>query len=77
MYLNSSSAAGVADATDQKWTTVARGHSLHATLPVPFGLMNDPSTWFDPTPYKKIEAVITENYAACASQVVLEQARPL
>jgi len=77
MYLNSSSAAGVADATDRKWTTIARGHSLHATLPVPFGLMDRPETWFDPTPYKKMEAVITENYAACASQVVIEQARPL
>jgi len=77
MYLNSATHAGVPDAVDKKWTTIARGHSPHATLPIPFGLMDRPETWFDPTPYKKVEAVITQNYAACASQVVLEQVRPL
>uniref|UniRef100_A0A6M3JYJ6 Uncharacterized protein n=1 Tax=viral metagenome TaxID=1070528 RepID=A0A6M3JYJ6_9ZZZZ len=77
MYLNSATHAGAGDSTARKWTTIARGHSLHATLPVPFGLMDKPETWFDPAPYKKAEAVITENYAACATQVVLEQARPL
>ena len=53
------------------------GHSLHATLPIPFGLMDEPDTWFDPTAYGKVEAILDDDTASASCQVCLEQERPL
>lgn len=53
-----------------------KGHALHGTVPVRFGLADRPETWFDPKPYKKIETVLTQAVAGACS-LVLEQVRPL
>lgn len=64
------------DTTDRKYTMVESGHALHATLPIPFGIMDREETWFDPKPYKKVEWVGTQGKAA-ACEICLEQVRPL
>ena len=51
------------------------GCALHATLPIPFGIMGDESTWFNPRDYGKIEAVVTEVTGAPCG-ILLEQVRP-
>lgn len=53
------------------------GHALHATVPIPFGIMDDPDTWFDPTGYGKVEAILDDDTADAVCQIVLEQERPL
>jgi hypothetical protein len=63
--------------TDVKLDCVEGGHALHATLPVPFGEMDKPDSWFDPKPFKKIEAVLTQAVGSAACQVVLEQDVPV
>jgi hypothetical protein len=65
-----------ADTTDRKYTMVEEGHALHATLPLPFGDMMRPETWFDPTAYKKLELVFKSGGTAGACAVVAEQVRP-
>ena len=67
---------GAIEYDDRKLTCIESGHALHATLPIPFGEMDDPETWFDPTKYGKVEWVGTEGVAA-ACALVLEQVRPL
>lgn len=67
--------AGGSAGTRRLWGR-EQGHSLHATVPVEFGDMDRPETWFDPAPYKKVEAVITEDNAGACS-IVVEQVRPL
>ncbi len=69
--------AGVADATVREMTAVEEGHALHATLPLPFGDMDSPDTWFDPRPYKKMELVFTSGGTAGSCQIVGEQVRSL
>jgi hypothetical protein len=69
--------AGTAITSDMKLTAVEEGHALHATLPVPFGELDKPESWFDPKPFKKIEAVLTQAVGSAACQVVLEQDVPV
>lgn len=66
---------GSLDTTDRKVTAWVKGHALHATLPVVFGLLDVPDTWFDPRPYEKIEAVLTQGTESAACSVVAEQVR--
>lgn len=73
-YLTDLSASTVG--TAQRVDLMIEGHALHNTLPLPMGVMDDPSTWFDPTEYKKLELVLTEA-AGAANSVVAEQVRPL
>ena len=68
--------AGATISSDMKITGVEEGHALHATLPIPFGIMDEPDTWFNPTPYSKMELVATQAVAATC-QIVAEQVRPL
>ena len=68
---------GLADETDRKRTLVEEGHALHATLPVVFGLMDEPETWFDPTAYGKVEAILDDDTADAVCEIALEQERPL
>jgi hypothetical protein len=77
MKLNIYDHAGSADTTDRKYTMVEEGHALHATLPVPFGEMDKPDSWFNPKPFSKIEAVLTQAVASAVCQVVLEQEVPV
>ena len=63
-------------ATDQTLDLLIHGHAIHSTVPIPFGLMDNPGTWFDPTVYRKIELVVTEA-AAADNRIVIEQVRAL
>lgn len=69
--------AGATISTDMKLTTVEQGHALHATLPIPFGLLMEPGTWFDPKVFKKLELVHTQAVASGTVQIVAEQERPI
>ena len=62
--------------TAERIDGLIEGHALHHTLPLPFGVMEDPDTWFDPTGYKKLELVCTQGGAAGALACVAEQVRP-
>jgi hypothetical protein len=73
LYLSDGSAGTVS--SDTEIHLGIEGHALHATLPIPFGIMSEPETWFDPTQFKKVELVCTEAYAAVNS-LVAEQVRP-
>lgn len=66
---------GTIYATDQRLDCLIQGHAIHATVPIPMGIMDKPETWFDPTPYKKIELVLTEAGAA-DNRIAVEQVRP-
>lgn len=66
---------GALESTAKKLHVAERGHALHATLPIPFGIMDQPNTWFDPRPYNKLEAVLTQATADAACSIVVEQAR--
>ncbi len=77
-YVQMFDVAGAGDATRRHLSGVETGHALHATLPIPMGLMDKPETWFDPTPYKKLELVFTSaaSGVAGACAIVAEQVRP-
>ena len=75
LYLELGTHAGAADTTDRALTMVEEGHALHATLPIVFGIMDEPAKWFDPKPYGKAECVLTQATASAVVSVALEQAR--
>lgn len=77
LKLDMYSDAGATLGTDEAVTVVEEGHALHATLPVAFGEMDKPDSWFDPKPFKKIEAVLTQAVDSAVCQVVLEQDVPV
>lgn len=61
--------------SDKEIHSTIEGHALHASLPIPMGILAEPDTWFDPTEYKKLELICTEA-AAAANSLVIEQVRP-
>jgi len=70
---------GAAVGTDKKVTLKEDGHAMHAILPIPFGRLEDPNSWFDATKFGKIDLtqyVPAGGGAAAVSSVVLEQPRP-
>lgn len=69
--------AGVLDGTDRDITGWVMGHAIHATLPVLLGDMDKPDSWFDPTPYRKLEAVITNGGTAGTCEIIAEQVRTI
>jgi hypothetical protein len=50
------------------------GYGLWSTVPIPVGVYQEPDSYFDPTEFKKLEAVLTEA-AAAACSIVVEQVR--
>ena len=67
---------GALDSTERQATGVVWGHAPHATFPIVFGLLDDPSTWFNAPVYGDIDLVLTQATASGAASVVLEQVRP-
>lgn len=69
---------GAVVSSDVKLTGMEAGHAPHATVPVPFGVMDDPDTWFDATKFGIINltAYAPSSGHAGVSSVVLEQVRP-
>ena len=68
--------AGTTISSDMKITGVEEGHALHASLPIPFGELMKPETWFDPSGFKKLELVFTSGGSAGSCAIVAEQVRP-
>lgn len=67
--------AGAAVTTEEEIVMHVHGSCPHSTIHVPFGLRNNPETYFDPTLYGDIDLVLTQA-AASAVSIVLEQLRP-
>ena len=61
--------------TAERFDGIINGYGFHHTIPVPLGVDNEPETWFDPTPYKKLELVCTQGAASAANALVAEQVR--
>ncbi len=53
------------------------GHSLHGTIPLPFGDLNNPDSWFDPKGFRKLELILTSGGNAGTCQIVAEQVKAL
>jgi len=52
------------------------GTDPHCSMLHEFGILNDPSTYFDPTLWKEVQLILTQA-AAGAVKIVLKQLRPL
>jgi len=66
--------AGAAVAAEEQLLLTVHGSCPHATVNVPFGLREDPSTYFDSSLYGDIDLVLHQA-AVSAVSVVLEQLR--
>jgi hypothetical protein len=74
VYLNLEDYSSTAITADKEIYLHYNGYGLWSTLPIPMGLPHDLDSWFDPTAFKKFEAVLTEA-AAAACSIVVEQVR--
>lgn len=62
--------------TSETWIrALITGNGIHSTLFVPFGLLGEVGTYFDPTEWNDIDLVLTQA-AAAVCQVVAQQLRP-
>ncbi len=68
--------AGATQGSEIKLTGKEDGHAMHAVLPVLFGELNLPETWFNPKTYGKVELLLTQAVADATCEIVLEQVRP-
>lgn len=66
--------AGAAIATEEEVILHVHGSCPHATINVPFGLREDPTTYFNAPEYGDIDLVLTQAAASVVS-IVLEQLR--
>lgn len=73
--INFSDGAGNPVTSDTRFDSTIEGHALHCSLPIPFGVIDEPDTWFDPAEYKKLELVLDER-SATNNTIVAEQVRP-
>lgn len=67
--------AAAAESTAQKWVVQEVGHAPYSIVPIVFGTGDDPGTWLDPRPYKKLEAILTQGVANANVSIVAEQYR--
>jgi len=67
--------AGAAVTAEELIQLIVKGSCPHSTIHLPFGLRENPATYFDPTAYGDVDLVLTQK-AASAVSVVLEQLRP-
>lgn len=68
--------AGGAVGSLTQFTLKEDGHLPHACLAIPFGLLDDPGTWFNAPAYGDIDLVLTQGNAGGAASVAVEQVRP-
>lgn len=68
-------AGGTPITTEENILLLVKGSCPHSTIHLPFGLRNQPATYFDPKVYGDIDLVLTQA-AASAVGIVLEQLRP-
>ncbi len=62
-------------ATPQLGVLTLLGDSLHSTLAIPFGRIEDPGTWLDPTKHQDIRLIVTQAFVGGAAAVILQQLR--
>jgi hypothetical protein len=73
--------AGAADDTARQITAIESGHALHAFLPIAFGELDEPETWFNPQDPlggeipKDVRLWLTQGTASGVCEVVLQQER--
>lgn len=61
--------------TSERWLrAIIQGNGLHSCLCVPFGLLSEPDSYFNPKDWNDIELVLTQA-AAAETQIVLQQLR--
>jgi hypothetical protein len=68
------STAGYESTAKRGWYLV-NGQYFHSTLAWPFGDMQNPDEWFNPSPYGSIKLKCTEANAGAAASVVIQQER--
>ena len=74
-YLVLTDSAAAAITAEELIELVVKGACPHSTIYVPFGLKEDPATYFDPKVFGDIDLVLTQA-AASAVAVILLQLRP-
>jgi len=62
---------------DQKVELTCRGSLPHSTFAIPFGLPDDPASWFNAAAYRKVKLLLTQGEADCEASIVVVQDRPL
>lgn len=68
-------AAGAAVTSEELIHMIVKGSCPHSTIHIPFGLREQPTTYFDPKLWEDIKLKLTQA-AASAVSIVLEQLRP-
>jgi len=67
---------GVEVTTDSWIRALIKGVSLHSTLFLPFGILSDPTTYFDPKLWTDIELILTQaGDWSPSNQIILQQLR--
>ena len=74
-YLLLTDHAGTAITAEEALLLEVTGSCLHSTIYVPFGIKEDPATYFVPKDFNDIDLVLTQAAAADVS-IVLDQLRP-
>jgi len=74
-YLLLTDAAAAAITAEELVELVVKGSCPHSTIHVPFGLRDNPETYFDPREFGDVDLILSQA-AASAVSVVLEQLRP-
>ena len=74
-YLVLTDSAAAAITAEELIHMLVKGSCPHSTIHLPFGLRQNPETYFDPTQFGDIDLVLTQA-AASAVSIVLEQLRP-
>lgn len=67
--------AGAAITSDMWVRALITGGGLHSTAFVPFGLLSEPDTYFDPKEWNDIDLILTQA-AAATVQIAAQQLRP-
>ena len=62
---------------DQKVEINAMGSLPHNTFAYPFGLPEDPATWFNVAAYRKVDLQLTQAESGGECSILVEQDRPL
>lgn len=66
--------AGSGISADRWIRALITGGGMHSTAYVPFGILKDPATYFDPKPWNDIDLVLTQA-AAATVQIAAQQLR--
>ena len=66
---------GSAVNTEESISSMVFGTDPHCSMVHEFGILNDPSTYFDPNLWKEVQLILTQA-AAGAVKIVLKQMRP-